>query len=164
MREGPNSISSETAITLRASIIPEGAILWAKIGAALFLNRRRISTQPCCIDNNMTAYIPSTEKIVTTWAFYWTSTLDFGELANPGAVPSLSEGYQSILPFIIPTRDEQKDIADFLDHEVAKIDALIFKIHDAITKLKEYRTALISAAVTGKIDVRDSQSPGPSRN
>jgi type I restriction enzyme S subunit len=52
--------------------------------------------------------------------------------------------------------DEQRDIAIFLDQETAKIDTLISKIHEAINKLQEYRTALISAAVTGKIDVREA--------
>jgi type I restriction enzyme S subunit len=54
----------------------------------------------------------------------------------------------------IPEISEQRAIADFLDHETAKIDALIAKIQEAIEWLKEYRIALISAAVTGKIDVR----------
>jgi type I restriction enzyme S subunit len=49
---------------------------------------------------------------------------------------------------------EQQTIANFLDHETAKIDALITKTQETIEKLKEYRTTLISAAVTGKIDVR----------
>ncbi len=42
-----------------------------------------------------------------------------------------------------------------LDRETAKIDALTGKIRQAIEHLKEFRTALISAAVTGKIDVRE---------
>ncbi len=50
---------------------------------------------------------------------------------------------------------EQHAIADFLDRETAKIDVLIAKIKKAIKLLKEYRTALVSAAVTGKIDVRE---------
>jgi hypothetical protein len=44
----------------------------------------------------------------------------------------------------------------FLDKETAKIDALVTKIQEASDRLKEYRTALISAAVTGKIDVREA--------
>ena len=46
-------------------------------------------------------------------------------------------------------------IAAFLDRETARIDALVAKVRDAIDRLKELRTALISAAVTGKIDVRE---------
>jgi type I restriction enzyme S subunit len=50
-----------------------------------------------------------------------------------------------------PPPPEQRAIAAFLDRETAKIDALIAKVREAIERLKEYRTALISAAVTGKI-------------
>ncbi len=49
--------------------------------------------------------------------------------------------------------DEQHTIAGFLDCETTRIDSLIGKINEAIEKIREYRTALISAAVTGKIDV-----------
>jgi type I restriction enzyme, S subunit len=55
----------------------------------------------------------------------------------------------------LPAKEEQRVIAAFLDRETARIDALIAKIRDAISRLKELRAALISAAVTGKIDVRD---------
>jgi len=152
MHEGRNSVSRETAAQLRASVIPGGSLLWAKIGAALFLNRRRITAQPCCIDNNMTAFVPDHDKASTDWAFFWTGTLDFGELANPGAVPSLSEGYQSALPFILPPPDEQQAIADFLDRETAKIDALVEKKERLIELLQEKRTALITHAVTQGLD------------
>lgn len=56
----------------------------------------------------------------------------------------------------LPPLPEQEAIAAFLDRETGKIDALIAKVEDAIVKLKEYRTALISAAVTGKIDIREA--------
>ena len=55
---------------------------------------------------------------------------------------------------IIPPLPEQKAIAEYLDQETARIDMLVTKIQAAIEKLREYRTALISSAVTGKIDVR----------
>jgi hypothetical protein len=42
-----------------------------------------------------------------------------------------------------------------LDRETAKLDAPISKVQEGIERLKEYRIALISAAVTGKIDVRE---------
>ena len=59
-----------------------------------------------------------------------------------------------ILP-IPPTQAEQKEIADYLDRETERIDALVETCETAIGLLKERRTALISAAVTGKIDVRN---------
>jgi type I restriction enzyme S subunit len=54
----------------------------------------------------------------------------------------------------VPARVEQEAIATVLERERAKIDPLIAKVQEAIERLKEYRAALISAAVTGKIDVR----------
>jgi restriction endonuclease S subunit len=58
-----------------------------------------------------------------------------------------------------PSVTEQDAIAAFLDRESARIDALITKVRDAIDRLRELRTALISAAVTGKIDVRKEAAP-----
>jgi hypothetical protein len=55
----------------------------------------------------------------------------------------------------MPPRREQETIARFLEDEVAKIKSLGAKVHDAIAQLQELRTALVSAAVTGKIDVRE---------
>lgn len=63
-------------------------------------------------------------------------------------------------PIPLPPLPEQQAIAAFLDREMAKIDALVSKVDTAIEKLKEYRTALISAAVTGKIDVSTSLNTG----
>ncbi len=55
----------------------------------------------------------------------------------------------------LPPIAEQRDIAFDLDREMAKLDALVAKVREAIDRFKELRTALISAAVTGKIDVRE---------
>ena len=55
----------------------------------------------------------------------------------------------------VPPRSEQPEIASFLTAEARKFEGLSSMMRSAINHLKEYRTALISAAVTGKIDVRD---------
>jgi len=54
----------------------------------------------------------------------------------------------------VPPRSEQSSITEFLDAETAKLDTLTAEAERAIDLLQERRTALISAAVTGKIDVR----------
>lgn len=65
-----------------------------------------------------------------------------------------SESLKSVR-FPLPPIDEQRAIMAFLDRETSRIDELIAKITQSIDLLREYRTALISAAVTGKIDVRE---------
>ena len=56
--------------------------------------------------------------------------------------------------FPLPPFEEQQIIASFLDRETAKLDALTAEAQRGIELLKERRSVLISAAVTGKIDVR----------
>ena len=60
----------------------------------------------------------------------------------------------------IPPKQEQQKIAAFLNKETTKIDTLIEKCETAIALLKERRTALIAATVTGKIDVQGAISMG----
>lgn len=59
----------------------------------------------------------------------------------------------------IPPQNEQLNIKSYLNHNLTIYDALILKAESAINLMKERRTALISAAVTGKIDLRDWQAP-----
>lgn len=63
-------------------------------------------------------------------------------------------GHFVLVDLPLPPYREQGDIAKYLDMETQHIDALLVKLEAAIEKLSEYRTALISAAVTGQIDVR----------
>lgn len=71
-------------------------------------------------------------------------------------MPRVSWEFMSGMILAMPPDGEQQTIAAFLDRETAKIDTLIAKARRTIDLLKERRTALISAAVTGKIDVRDA--------
>jgi type I restriction enzyme S subunit len=57
--------------------------------------------------------------------------------------------------FPVPTLSEQKTILDFLDTKLNEIESLISKSQQEIELLKEYKTALISEVVTGKVDVRN---------
>jgi len=58
-----------------------------------------------------------------------------------------------------PPEEEQAEIVSVLDKQAASLDALITESEIAIALLQERRSALISAAVTGKIDVRDWKVP-----
>ena len=61
--------------------------------------------------------------------------------------------------FPFPPGDEQEEIVSFLDDKNAKMDLLVKKARRSIELMQEHRAALISAAVTGKIDVRGWQKP-----
>ncbi|EXH48334.1 type I restriction modification DNA specificity domain protein [Acinetobacter baumannii 1412924] len=67
----------------------------------------------------------------------------------------ISSDFLANYPLALPDLKEQQEIIDFLHEKNQKIDTLIAKQRELITKLKNYRTSIISHAVTGKIDVRD---------
>jgi type I restriction enzyme S subunit len=58
------------------------------------------------------------------------------------------------MAILVPPLLEQHAIVAYLDRETARIDELTAKVEQAIALLGEYRTALITAAVTGQVDVR----------
>jgi type I restriction enzyme S subunit len=74
--------------------------------------------------------------------------------AVKSAVPGVDRNDVHPTRTAVPPLGEQLAIVAFLDRETARIDALVAKVREGIERSKEYRTALISAAVTGKIDVR----------
>lgn len=67
---------------------------------------------------------------------------------------SLSQRLLHSLPVPLPPIQEQDKISAFLENQTRKFESLIAKTNDSITLLKERRSALITAAVTGKIDVQ----------
>ncbi|BBF93413.1 restriction endonuclease subunit S [Blastochloris tepida] len=70
------------------------------------------------------------------------------------SVPHISPDQICSFPFAVPPLDEQKKIIVSLANKTSRLDALVAEAERAIALLKERRAALISAAVTGKIDVR----------
>lgn len=79
-------------------------------------------------------------------------------LAETTTMTTIAQPELASFEVLVPPLEEQALIAAFLKAETATVEALIAKVREGIEKLKEYRTALISAAVTGKIDVREEVS------
>ncbi len=78
------------------------------------------------------------------------------EWSKEGAtVESIEQEYLSASLFPVPPLDEQLGINDELSEKIAILQKLVDRVADGMALLKERRTALISAAVTGKIDVRN---------
>ena len=81
------------------------------------------------------------------------SQLEVGALGATIRGINIRDLKRTLIP--VPPLSEQQDIADYVESETAKLDALVAKVQEAIGRLKELRTALISAAVTGRIDVQE---------
>ena len=70
--------------------------------------------------------------------------------AQPGIYLNDLENFNMLLPNV----EEQAEIIAFVDKQTEALNKAIIRIRDGILHLQEYRTALISAAVTGQIDLR----------
>jgi type I restriction enzyme S subunit len=77
------------------------------------------------------------------------------QISRGGTMGVLNLGALSTLLLPVPELAEQSEIIAHVHRETAKLDSLMAKVRTAIERLQEYRTALISAAVTGQIDVRE---------
>ena len=69
--------------------------------------------------------------------------------------PHLECGHVREIPVVLPPLEEQRLIIREVEVRLQALDSLLARVRHAIHHLKEFRTALISAAVTGKIDVRE---------
>ena len=92
------------------------------------------------------------------WLAQLLQAMSLNQYSQSAAQPGLSVETIGSIAAPAALKTEQRAIAAFLDHETAQIDALVAKIRKAIDLLKEQRTALISAVVTGKIDVREAMA------
>ncbi|MCL6309178.1 restriction endonuclease subunit S [Pseudomonas syringae] len=90
--------------------------------------------------------------IVTRWLGELLRSMNLGQYSVSAAQPGLSVERIADLLIPMPSQAEQTQIARFLDHETARIDALIEEQQRLIELLKEKRQAVISHAVTKGLD------------
>ncbi|MEH1017141.1 restriction endonuclease subunit S [Micromonospora sp. CPCC 206060] len=147
-----NWVTKSDARILGAQIVPAGSVLYARVGAAMLLNQRRLTTRDAIVDDNVRAV-----KICSGDPRYWLyllELLDLARLSNPGPVPSVGESQVSAVHVPLPPESEQKAIADSLDDLRSERFLLAKSISRQIALLNEYRQSLITAAVTGEMEVR----------
>jgi len=83
------------------------------------------------------------------------TTLPFDFYQTKTALPSMTQGDLLNHPVAVPDKLEQIKIREYIDTQCEIFDELKAEVLKSVELLKEHRTALISAAVTGKIDVRE---------
>ncbi|EMI28467.1 restriction endonuclease subunit S [Rhodopirellula europaea] len=118
---------------------------------------------PCITQNHVFAVRPN-EKLLPRWLSRITSShyaqFYFKTRSKQSTnLASISSTNLMQLPVVVPPLDEQTAILEFIEHSTEKFDRLLGVADDQVDLLQERRTALISAAVTGKIDVRGWKRP-----
>ncbi|MEG0869783.1 MAG: restriction endonuclease subunit S [Hafnia sp.] len=113
--------------------------------------------------NQAVSFIRPKNAAFAEWIYYWLGTEFTQSVIWMGAVqaaqPNLSMESLGNIPILVPPQDETKSICLEIEKQSIEFENLISKAELAIELMQERRTALISAAVTGKIDVRDWVAP-----
>ena len=112
-----------------------------------------ITAIKCCIHDGFVYFVDLKQNREYMFFIFSGRELYKG-LGKLGTQLNLNTDTVSDIKIPVPPLSEQRAIASFIDYETGHIDILTTKVRESISKLREYRTALISAAVTGKIDVR----------
>ena len=162
-----NCLEPELSASLRIGFAVAGDVLLTHKGTIGRVGMVQSSQHSYVVLTPQVTYYRCLRRIIARFLFWffqaraWQEQLDLvASLGTTRAYIGLLD--QRFLAVLFPAEPEQHAIANFLDRETAKLDALVSKIETAIDRLQEYRTALITAAVTGKIDVRDqTQHNGP---
>lgn len=153
--EANEYITKEALQKCSLRLLPKGTIVVGMIGQGKTRGMSALLEIEASINQNLAAIIPSnsldSEYVLYIFQSMYEYLREFGRGGNQAA---LNCEILSALSVPLPPLSEQIHIASFITHETAKIDELTTEAKRAITFLQERRTALISAAVTGKIDVR----------
>ncbi|MFL5349417.1 MAG: restriction endonuclease subunit S [Hyalangium sp.] len=108
-----NWVDSEAAATLRARPVPAASVIFAKIGEAIRQNRKRLTTRPTLLDNNLMAAVPR-EGVDPGFLYYLLCTLDFEELIEGSALPYLKTSVLEEIQVRLPPLTAQRHIAERL--------------------------------------------------
>ena len=147
------TLSNEGLMNCGAQLVPTNSIVLstrAPIGHVAVIGKESCTNQGC------RALVPDERHVPSDYLYYTlVSSRSVLKAAGKGTTfMELSADHlgSHVAPF--PPFNEQRAIADFLDREAEKIDDLIANIETSIECLREYRSAIIDAAVTGKINTR----------
>ena len=146
MRSANNWITEDVRKIIGAKTLPQHSIVFAKIGAAIFLERKKLLLQESCIDNNMMGFIP--DKSTSDYGFvqYLFLNIQLGKLVSTTALPYLSGKEIAELEYPFPELEEQRAIAGVL----SDMDAEIAALEARRDKTRAIKQGMMQELLTGK--------------
>lgn len=159
---GDYYISEEKYEKMKRYAVYPGDVLVSCVGTFGKIAVVPEDAEPGIINPRLARLVPTGKIIESEYlGFVLKSRIAFDQMeqmSRGGTMGVINLGLVSEVLLPVPSKAEQAIILDHLNRSASSIDALGDKLQEHIDKLREYRTALISAAVTGKIDVRDEVS------
>lgn len=135
-------------------------IVFPKRGSAIFTNKVNIIKEHSVIDPNLMGWKVN-KNISNEYYAFVLKKRGLSDIADISTVPQINNKHIAPEKFPHPPYNEQLDIVNSLKTSLQDLDYLIGVVKKGIEYTQERRTALISAAVTGKIDLRNWTTPIP---
>ncbi len=128
------------------------------IGIGATLGKVALTQVPCFANQQINFIVPNKSKILPIFLTFALSSqlCQMKFVSNSSTLGIMNQEKTANIVICCPPLHKQQSIVDYLDVQCTKIDDLITKTESSIELLKEKRQALIAAAVTGKIDVREA--------
>lgn len=133
-----NTVSSEIIKDMRGKLISKDSVIFAKVGAAIYLERKRIVKEDFLMDNNMMAFTPN-DKIDLYFCYYIFENIRLSKYAQVGALPSYNASDLENIKVKIPIINEQNKITRNLDI----VDTIIEKEINKLEELKQWKKGLL---------------------
>lgn len=146
-----NYVGSDLVKALRLQVFPKNTVVFAKVGAAVYLNKRRVLTKETIIDNNMMGIVPL--EIDSGFLYQFLLEVDFSELVQPGALPSINQEIVSLIPVPSISKEKQQQIS----HILTTVDNLIEKTQSLIDKYTAVKQGMMHDLFTRGIDLATGQ-------
>lgn len=156
--DNTNTVDETVRKKLKAALIPANSLLFAKIGEAIRLNRRAINTVPCCVDNNMMAFIPIICQL--KYAFYWSKGIDLYDFTNATTVPAIRKTDLEKISFPLAPLAEQQRIVDRIESLFAKLDEAKEKTQTVVDSFETRKSAILHKAFTGELTAKWREEHG----
>jgi type I restriction enzyme S subunit len=155
---------SETAVQISergmanssAHLLPAGAVVFSRDAT---VGLCAITTRPMAVSQHFIAYICGPRLLPRFLLLALKAMAQHLERLSMGStIPTIGMPDIHSLSAPVPPSTEQEVICEYIDAECSKLDQTAAQVEAAASCLREYRSALITAAVTGKIDVRQHAS------
>jgi len=142
-------ISKHTRKRLGATVFPSDSIVFAKVGAAVFLERKKLLGQASCIDNNMAAFVLNKSRVDVGYVHALLLNMKLGDLVATTALPALNAKQLGEMPLSIPSLPEQRAIAAVLSDMDVEFSAL----EGRRNKTRVIKQAMMQELLTGRIRI-----------
>lgn len=149
-------ISRAEAEAIKADPVPAGAVVFAKIGAAIALNRRAVTTRPSLIDNNAMGVWPHAPALLLPeFVFFFMRTVRLEELAQATTVPSIRKSDVERIAVPLPPVREQAEIVARLRTALDGVDRLVTRVTNGAKRADALERAALAKAFRGELVPQD---------